>query len=380
MEKVFGIDISTHQKGMDLAKAKAEGVKFVVLRGAYGTSKDKQFETHYKNAKDNDLMVGVYLYSLATTVEKAKAEANALIKNVLKGKQFELPIYFDIEDKKQKALTKRQNTDLTKAFCEVLEANGYYAGIYAGKSFLNDYLIDSELQEYAHWVAQWYTKCTYKGNEGVLGMWQFGGETNLLRSTRISNMDPCDQDYLLIDYPSIIKAAGLNGFFKSTETKVETPVVENKPEAAPVKPQVVTPPTPTLTHKVGDIVEFKGGKHYIGANIDAGADVKACRAKITAIESGADHPYHVRYVDSKGNFKAGGVYGWVDASTITSVKSTSKSPTPSYREHPVVDGDTLWDLAVYYLGSGTRYTEIKTLNGLKSDTIRVGDTLKIPNK
>ena len=50
-----------------------------------------------------------------------------------------------------------------------------------------------------------------------------------------------------------------------------------------------------------------------------------------------------------------------------------------YRIHTVVKGDTLWDIAVQYLGKGSRYTEIKTLNGLTSNVIYSGWKLKIPN-
>lgn len=51
-----------------------------------------------------------------------------------------------------------------------------------------------------------------------------------------------------------------------------------------------------------------------------------------------------------------------------------------YFIHQVVRGDTLWNLALLYLGKGSRYTEIKRLNHLYSDTLFVGQKLKIPNK
>lgn len=51
----------------------------------------------------------------------------------------------------------------------------------------------------------------------------------------------------------------------------------------------------------------------------------------------------------------------------------------TYRIHTVVKGDTLWDIAKKYLGNGSRYPEIKTLNGLKSNVIYSGWKLKIPN-
>ena len=51
----------------------------------------------------------------------------------------------------------------------------------------------------------------------------------------------------------------------------------------------------------------------------------------------------------------------------------------TYRIHTVVKGDTLWDIAKKYLGDGSRYPEIKTLNDLKSIVFYSGWKLKIPN-
>ena len=48
--------------------------------------------------------------------------------------------------------------------------------------------------------------------------------------------------------------------------------------------------------------------------------------------------------------------------------------------YTVQKGDSLWAIAEEYLGNGTRYTEIKKLNGLTSDVIYAGQVLKLPNK
>ena len=50
----------------------------------------------------------------------------------------------------------------------------------------------------------------------------------------------------------------------------------------------------------------------------------------------------------------------------------------TYEIYTVVKGDSLWKIAAAKLGSGVRYSEIKTLNRLKSDTIFPGQKLKIP--
>jgi nucleoid-associated protein YgaU len=52
----------------------------------------------------------------------------------------------------------------------------------------------------------------------------------------------------------------------------------------------------------------------------------------------------------------------------------------SAENYTVRKGDTLWRIASEKLGSGARYTEIKALNGLTSDTLIVGRVLKIPTK
>ena len=51
----------------------------------------------------------------------------------------------------------------------------------------------------------------------------------------------------------------------------------------------------------------------------------------------------------------------------------------NYRVHTVVHGDTLWKIAAQYLGDGSRYKEIVSLNRLTSNVIYSGQKLKIPN-
>jgi LysM repeat protein len=52
----------------------------------------------------------------------------------------------------------------------------------------------------------------------------------------------------------------------------------------------------------------------------------------------------------------------------------------TYETYTVATGDSLWKIAATKLGSGTRYPEIKQLNGLTSDVIHAGQKLKIPKK
>ena len=74
--------------------------------------------------------------------------------------------------------------------------------------------------------------------------------------------------------------------------------------------------------------------------------------------------------------------GWVLTLPAAAQAPAGQVSVASERAHSpytVVKGDTLWGIAEKYLGSGVRYKEIKTLNGLDSDTIYSGQKLKIPS-
>lgn len=110
----------------------------------------------------------------------------------------------------------------------------------------------------------------------------------------------------------------------------------------------------------------------MSANSVNGKDCKPGKAKITQIYQlgKSKHPYHLVAVDGGGS----NVYGWVDTGDIGGAASGT-----GYKTYTVKSGDTLGGIAVKQLGKFSRYTEIKSLNGLKSDTIYVGQVLKLPN-
>ena len=184
--------------------------------GDDGLYVDSKFSCNYTNAKKHNIPVGVYWFSRALTTQQAKEEADYLYEHILRGKQFELPIYIDVENKTQLGVGKRLLTDIIKTWCDRLEKKGLWVGIYSSQSYFDQYMFDAELTKYAHWVACWAPSCSYPNKE-CFGMWQFGGETNYIRSNRIAGQ-VCDQDYMLFDYPTAIKNAGLNGFNKQTVT------------------------------------------------------------------------------------------------------------------------------------------------------------------
>lgn len=172
MAKIKGIDVSRWQSAIDWNKVKADGVKFAMIRcgtGAYGGSKDAHFEYNYSNAKAAGIAVGAYFYSYALTVEQAKKEAQNCLA-FIKGKKFEYPVVFDIEDKTQRNLGEKLISDMIRAFCEEIKAAGYIPCIYANKDWLDNRIDDDCKNKYDVWLAQWSERATYTGKYKI---WQY---------------------------------------------------------------------------------------------------------------------------------------------------------------------------------------------------------------
>lgn len=201
-----GIDVSEHQGSINWSHVKADGIQFAIIRAGYGkelSQKDSQFENNYAGCKSNGIPCGVYWYSYATTVEDAKKEAQVCLQ-IIKGKTFEYPIYFDLEEPEQFKLGKNVCSDIVQAFCDEIEKAGYYAGLYCSTYYLKNYISESVRKRYAVWVAQYNDKCSYTGNYGI---WQKSSEGSVYGISGNVDLDEC-----YIDYPTAIKKAGLNGF------------------------------------------------------------------------------------------------------------------------------------------------------------------------
>lgn len=226
--KKFGIDISGWQRNIDFKDAMNEGVTFAIIKGGGGDDglyTDVYFNENYLKAKALGLPVGVYWFSMATTVEAAAEEAEYFFRNVLTGRSFELPVFIDVEHQRMLYLERDKLTDVVDAWCRQIESLGGYVGIYASVSTFNYLMDDERLSRYVHWVAQWAEECTYK-NKDILGFWQFGGDVNLLRKNTVAGI-LCDQNYMYYDYPAVMRDMGLNDFTEFPPFSVE-PAPEKK--------------------------------------------------------------------------------------------------------------------------------------------------------
>ncbi|USP70394.1 glycoside hydrolase family 25 protein [Ruminococcus sp. FMB-CY1] len=161
MTKVTCVDISEFQQNIDFNKMKNDGIKAVIIRAGYGrevSQKDSMFESHFRNAKNANLKIGVYWYSYADSVNDAEKEAKACLE-CIKNKSLDMPIYYDLEDSSQLHLGKTKITEIAERFCETVKENGYRAGVYANLNWFNNYLDYKRLKsKYSIWLAQYNDK------------------------------------------------------------------------------------------------------------------------------------------------------------------------------------------------------------------------------
>lgn len=187
---IKGIDLSTYQKQVDYKKLKEEGIEFAIIRCGYGkdrSQKDVMFEEHYKGLKEAGIKVGCYLYSYVTSPENAMLEAENCLE-FIKGKEFDLPIFYDLEDRMTRTLGKEAITECAINFCEKIKEAGYESGVYANIDWFTNCLNVYTLIEkgYRIWLAQW--RVQEPTSFFPYDIWQF---TNNLKVAGIK----CDGNY-----------------------------------------------------------------------------------------------------------------------------------------------------------------------------------------
>ena len=216
-------------KPLDWEALKAAGVDFVILKAGSTQGKDPAFERDYADAKAAGLQVGAYFYAYSTTPEDTLADAEMML-SWLEGKQFELPIYFDMEETSMMELGGEHLTELCRVFIERLQEAGYYAALYTNTEWLYN-LLDTE------WVKAnldvWYARYTVsvpEGEEGFAlsetefpwkdgtaykpgetdrryGVWQYT-DSGVAEGFRYK----FDLNYAFKDYAPVMAQWGLNGF------------------------------------------------------------------------------------------------------------------------------------------------------------------------
>ena len=212
---------------IDWPALKNAGCDYVILKiGSTNSGLEPTFEMDYEGAKAAGLDVGVYFFTYSTNVTEIKNDAEMLV-NWLDGKQFEYPIYLDLEDDLNKEYYPSEIaapilTEMCLTFFSELQKEGYYTGLYVNNEFLFNILqTDNMIELFEIWYARYPSTDPYKWNAEdnetfvwntekygeTLGMWQYC-YTGIFDSISGS----LDFNYSYKDYPSIIKYYSFNGY------------------------------------------------------------------------------------------------------------------------------------------------------------------------
>lgn len=178
-----GIDVSKYQGKIDWEKVAGDEVEYAFIRlGIRGYTEgeilqDDTFEDNINGALDNDIDVGVYFFTQATSVEEAQEEARYVL-DAIEPYSVKYPVVLDIEavsntKARTKDLTKEERTEYCIAFCEAIRDAGYTPMIYGNlKSFM--LMLDLEqLEEYDKWIAYYDDEIYYPY---AFKVWQYSDE------------------------------------------------------------------------------------------------------------------------------------------------------------------------------------------------------------
>lgn len=180
-ESWLGVDVSHHQGKIQWDAVADAGIRFAMIRVGNRTVKDgiiqtdRYWEENIAGARDAGLLVGVYFYSQAITVEEAREEAMFVL-DLLDGIQLDFPVVFDWEHysktgRNVKVDAKTAN-ECAIAFCEEISKAGYDPMIYFNLDLANR-IWDLELlrqQGYPFWLALYRNQMNW---EYRTEMWQY---------------------------------------------------------------------------------------------------------------------------------------------------------------------------------------------------------------
>lgn len=200
-----GVDVSEHNGEVDYDYLISQGVQFSIVRFGFGTKRaDYHYKANVENALARGLGVGAYWFIYALDIDGARRNAEMFCKLLepYKGK-LTYPVFADFEYDSEDYMEKNGvtpsaslNTAIVKTFCEVVESHGWYVGNYANPDFIYNHFDNSQLEHWDLWLAHWGVSSPSIS----CPMWQYGEDWDL------------DADICYVDYPSIIRQAGRNGF------------------------------------------------------------------------------------------------------------------------------------------------------------------------
>lgn len=169
-----GIDVSKYQGEIDWAAVKEADIQFAIIRLGYRRyisegplMQDPYYPRNMEGAIAQNIPVGVYFFSQATSEEEAVEEANFVLA-LVKDYKLSLPIVFDWEpypdsqNARTKGLSNGMLTRCAVAFCETIRDAGYEAMVYNNLNYFYLHFDISQFADYPLWLAQYNTTPSFR--------------------------------------------------------------------------------------------------------------------------------------------------------------------------------------------------------------------------
>ncbi len=192
------VDVSSYQGDINWNLVKSAGVNHAILKVIRkDLNPDKKFEENWNGCNSVGISVdGVYNYSYATTVEKAKSDAQNVL-SILNGRK--CTVWLDVEDKCQQGIGSLLK-DIINAYRDVIVGAGYDFGVYTGMSFYTSYIkpYASQIKCDKFWIARYYNGYS-KLSVNINPNEQFNPKSNIGR------------DIFAWQYTSSGQVSGING-------------------------------------------------------------------------------------------------------------------------------------------------------------------------
>ncbi|HIS39969.1 MAG TPA: LysM peptidoglycan-binding domain-containing protein [Candidatus Aphodovivens avistercoris] len=182
----FIIDVSEHQGSIDWEAVKPH-IDGAIIRCGYGnddaSQDDKQWARNVSECERLGIPFGVYLYSYATDPGMARSEAQHALR-LIAGRKLQYPVYFDSEQPGTEGVARA----CAEAFGDVIEAAGYWCGVYASRSWFQSYI---NLDRFTKWIASWGSSDAGMGCD----MWQYSSDGSIAGISGRVDCNWCYRDF-----------------------------------------------------------------------------------------------------------------------------------------------------------------------------------------
>lgn len=327
---INGIDVSWWQTkdkqntALDWEKAHDAGIDFAFVRvGSRDTSdgsiyEDTAADSHIQAALENDINIGLYIFSQALTEKEAREEAKFVLKQIDKYDwDVTLPIVIDREKGSHNRLTggklsKTKETAVCQAFADTITKEGYQASVYASYAWIKSYIDTDSLDKCGIWIARYNNTTTSNSKSG-------------------SAYEDVLYDYDFWQYSSISRVSGyagnLDANFWYKDTAIKTTGLKAEAESAS------GPVTLSWSKAAEDVTGYRVYRY--DATEDKYVYLKSTKSRSYSdedVSSGKTYQYRVRCYWTIGGTNYYGNYSSVVSVTtppakVSNVSTEKKSST-----------------------------------------------------